>query len=88
MSARKRSDLELPEDEFARLLQLCDVLDEVQLLRLQCKVSSLIGDPPESTGPVDLDTVPPPSGLGGPYTSVVESSYEELADVLEPDDAD
>lgn len=97
MNSRRRSDLELSEQEFERLLSLCDVLDEVQLLRLQCKVGSLIGDPPVGEGRPDRDTVPPPAGLGGPYTQssvsgvrpavVPDGEYEDLtdlADALEP----
>lgn len=85
MRVRKRSDVELGEHDFERLLDLVDVLDEVQLLRLQCKISSLIGDPPESQEATAGDTVPPPRGLGGPYAGSGDS-YEELAEILEPGD--
>jgi hypothetical protein len=87
MGARKRQDLELNEREFARLLELVDLLDEVQLLRLQCKVGALLGDQAqEPSGRSDRDTVPPPMGLGGHYTRAVEAApvgvpadgYEEL----------
>lgn len=89
MVVRKRSDLELGEAEFGQLLALIDVLDEVQLLRLQCKISSLIGDPPDSDdGRPDRETDPPPGGLGGPYAGKPLDHYEELSDILEPEDDD
>jgi hypothetical protein len=88
MVVRKRSDLELSEDDFVQMLALLDVLDEMQLLRLQCKISSLIGDPlPEGEGKAG-DTEPPPRGLGGPYAREEADSYEDLAEILEPEDED
>lgn len=76
-------------------------MGEVQLLRLQCKVAALIGDPPQwfSDGrPEPPDTSPPPAGLSGPYLPPPVSvpaippigTYEELdiswEDDLEGDD--
>ena len=53
MVIRKRHpELELSDAEFERLLDLLDVLDEVQLLRLQCKVGVLLGNSEPGPPPV------------------------------------
>lgn len=68
-------------EEFERLLGLIDALDSIQLLRLQCKVSSLIGDPPGSDAGwrPEGDTLPPPSGLHGHYAADETTAiYEDI----------
>lgn len=94
MVVRKRPDLELNDREFDRLLALVEILDEVQLLRLQCRVALFIGDPPQwmaESSPARVgDTLPPPSGLGGPYDVPSKSSdmYEELTVSWEDEDTE
>lgn len=85
MGVRKKADLELSDREFERLLALVDLLDEVQLLRLQCKVAALIGDPPQWTvggWAPERKTDPPPTGLSGVYAPPAPpppaDTYEEL----------
>lgn len=55
--------VEMSEEEFAKLLDLVDALDHVQLLRLQCRVDALMRDSTplraSALGP-DVATLPPP----------------------------
>jgi len=99
MTERKKPQhhLELNAHEFERLLDLVDILDEVQLLRLQCKVAAMIGDPPQwgepaspkpaPPAPAERRTGPPPPGLHGPYAPP-EDEYEELDISWEDEEGD
>jgi len=62
----------MSEREFERMLELVDALDPIQLLRLQCKVSALIGDPPTGVLGPGEGTIPPPPPGGS------EGEYEDL----------
>ncbi len=58
--------VELPEDEFEQLLDVVDALDQTQLLRLYCKVGSLIsGDQEAIVGARVGDTIPPSVSVRG-----------------------
>jgi hypothetical protein len=85
MQGRKYPQVDLSSAEFEKLLALVDALDPIQLLRLQCKVNSLIGDP-EEDGPTavrqDIATLPPPAGLAGVYKDV------ELEEIVEDDESE
>jgi hypothetical protein len=82
MGHPKYPQVDMSDREFERLLDLVDALDPVQLLRLQCKVSALIGDPPApaSGWSPEQDTLRPPPPAIGPFADdeITAVTYEDI----------
>ena len=76
-------EVELPEDDFKRVLDLVDALDPTQLQRLYCKVALKVPTTETLEEPVQKDTLPPPPAIENalrwePPQARPSSGYEDL----------